>query len=411
MIIEVTTMKNKIMLGFAVCAGLFLCGQNVQANRLGQDVSSYQLSDFDYMLQRKQLGSEFTIVKLGGSGGFEGEHYQNPKASAQLANASKSGQDVAGYFWGQFGSDRLLAQKMARYAVADAHRTGLKQGAAIALDYEQGASMSSTANTDAIIEFMSAVKSAGYKPLLYSGAYYMKRYVDIERIGKQFGTCLWVASYKTTGLQLAPDFAYFPSMNYVAMWQFADNWHGTDGNVELVSVIKGDVKNAVAVKPTVTVSGSYYTIRPGDSWWSIANRFGMDMYQLAQLNGMSINNVIHPGQKIKVKGTIKNGAKPVKNTNTSSYLVKPGDSWWSIAAKHGLSMYALAQRNGKTIYTVIHPGDKLTISGQTSRTYTVRRGDTLSSIASRLGTSVSSLASRNHISNINWIYIGQRLVY
>lgn len=404
-------MKNKIKIVIAglACAGLFLCGQNAQANRLGQDVSSYQLSDFEYMLQRKQLGSDFTIVKLGGSGGFEGEHYQNPKASAQLANASKSGQDVAGYFWGQFGSDRLLAQKMARFAVSDAHRTGLKQGAAIALDYEQGASMSSTDNTDAVIEFMSAIKDAGYKPLLYSGAYYMKRYVDIERIGKQFGTCLWVASYKTTGLQLAPDFAYFPSMNYVAMWQFADNWHGTDGNVELVSVIKGDVKNAVAVKPTVTVSGSYYTIQSGDSWWSIANRFGMDMYQLAQLNGMSINTVIHPGQKIKVKGTIKNGAKPVKNTNTSSYVVKPGDSWWSIAAKYGLSMYTLAARNGKTIYTVIHPGDKLTISGQTSRTYTVRRGDTLSSIASRLGVSVSSLASRNHISNINWIYPGQRL--
>lgn len=402
---------NKVVVASLAVAGLFLCGQNVQANRLGQDVSSYQLSDFDYMLQRKQLGSDFTIVKLGGSGGFEGEHYQNPKASAQLANASKSGQDVAGYFWGQFGSDRLLAQKMARYAVADAHRTGLKQGAAIALDYEQGASMSSIANTDAIIEFMSAIKDAGYKPLLYSGAYYMRKYVDIERIGKQFGTCLWVASYKTTGLQLAPDFAYFPSMNYVAMWQFADNWHGTDGNVELVSVIKGDVKNAVAVKPTVTVSGSYYTIRPGDSWWSIANRFGMDMYQLAQLNGMSVNTVIHPGQKIRVKGTIKNGAKPVKNTNTSFYVVKPGDSWWSIAAKHGLSMYALASRNGKTIYTVIHPGDKLTVSGQTTRIYTVKSGDTLSAIANKLGTSVNSLASRNHISNINWIYAGQRLSY
>lgn len=407
-------MRSKIMLGFAVCAGLFLCGQNVQANRLGQDVSSYQLSDFEYMLQRKQLGSEFTIVKLGGSGGFEGEHYQNPKASAQLANASKSGQDVAGYFWGQFGSDRLLAQKMARYAAADARRTGLKQGAAIALDYEQGASMSSTANTDAIIEFMSAIKDAGYKPLLYSGAYYMKRYVDIERIGKQFGTCLWVASYKTTGLQLAPDFAYFPSMNYVAMWQFADNWHGTDGNVELVSVIKGDVKNNVAVKPTVTVSGSYYTIKFGDSWWSIANRFGMDMYQLAQFNGMSINNVIHPGQKIKVKGTIKNGAKPIKNNNTSSYLVKPGDSWWSIAAKHGLSMYALAQRNGKTIYTVIHPGDRLTISGRTATAtcaYTVKRGDTLSAIACRLGVSVGYLARKNSIINPNRIYLGDNLTY
>lgn len=403
---------NKVVVASLAVAGLFLCSQNVQANRLGQDVSSYQLSDFEYMLQRKQLGSDFTIVKLGGSGGLEGEHYQNPKASAQLANASKSGQDVAGYFWGQFGSDRLMAQKMARYAVADAHRAGLKQEAAIALDYEQGASMSSTANTDAIIEFMSAIKDAGYKPLLYSGAYYMKRYVDIERIGKQFGTCLWVASYKTTGLQLAPDFAYFPSMNYVAMWQFADNWHGTDGNVELVSVVKGDVKNNVTVKPTVTVSGSCYTIRPGDSWWSIANRFGMDMYQLAQLNGMSINTVIHPGQKIRVKGTIKNGAKPIKNNNTSFYVVKPGDSWWSISAKYGMSMYTLAARNGKTIYSTLHPGDRLTISGQTdTRAYTVRRGDTLSGIAGRLGVSVSALASRNHISNINWIYIGQRLVY
>lgn len=181
----------------------------------------------------------------------------------------------------------------------------------------------------------------------------MKRYVDIERIGKQFGTCLWVASYKTTGLQLAPDFAYFPSMNYVAMWQFADNWHGTDGNVELVSVVKGDVKNNVTVKPTVTVSGSCYTIRPGDSWWSIA-------------------------------------------------------------AKHGLSMYALASRDGKTIYTVIHPGDRLTISGQTvtaTRAYTVRRGDTLSDIAGRLGVSVSHLVQSNHISNPNRIYVGQSLLY
>ena len=44
---------NKVVVASLAVAGLFLCGQNVQANRLGQDVSSYQLSDFDYMLQRK----------------------------------------------------------------------------------------------------------------------------------------------------------------------------------------------------------------------------------------------------------------------------------------------------------------------------------------------------------------------
>ena len=210
---------------------------------------------------------------------------------------------------------------------------------------------SSRTNTKVRGEIPQALVYFDRIPIAVLITYYMKRCVDIERIGKQFGTCLWVASYKTTGLQLAPDFAYFPSMNYVAMWQFADNWHGTDGNVELVSVIKGDVKNAVAVKPTVTVSGSYYTIRPGDSWWSIA-------------------------------------------------------------AKHGLSMYALASRDGKKIYTVIHPGDRLTISGQTvtaTRAYTVRLGDTLSSIANRYGTIWQKLQKMNSLSNPNWIYLGQKL--
>ena len=77
-------------------------------------------------------------------------------------------------------------------------------------------------------------------------------------------------------------------------------------------------------------------------------------------------------------------------------------------------MYTLAQRNGKTIYSMLHPGDRLTISGQTAaatRTYTVRRGDTLSAIAGRLGVSVSSLVSRNHIRNPNLIFVGQRLSY
>lgn len=43
------------------------------------------------------------------------------------------------------------------------------------------------------------------------------------------------------------------------------------------------------------------------------------------------------------------------------YTVKYGDSWWTIAQRNGLSMTALASRNGKSIYTTIYPGQRLVV--------------------------------------------------
>jgi LysM repeat protein len=47
-----------------------------------------------------------------------------------------------------------------------------------------------------------------------------------------------------------------------------------------------------------------------------------------------------------------------------TYTVRPGDSWWRIAAQQlgsGLKCNALAKANGKSIYSTIHPGDVLTL--------------------------------------------------
>lgn len=98
-------------------------------------------------------------------------------------------------------------------------------------------------------------------------------------------------------------------------------------------------------------STNSYTVQYGDSWWAIANKFGVSMYNLAARNGKTINAMIYPGQRLTIGSTTANTAL--------TYTVKYGDSWWLIGSKLGISMYTLAAKNGKTINSMIHPNQIL----------------------------------------------------
>ncbi|MGX6400827.1 GH25 family lysozyme [Lactiplantibacillus plantarum] len=61
-------------------------------------------------------------------------------------------------------------------------------------------------------------------------------------------------------------------------------------------------------------------------------------------------------------GPASNSLEYVKTgASHTYYTVKPGDSWWSIAHRNGLNMTTLASQNGKTIYTTIYPGQRLVV--------------------------------------------------
>ncbi|WP_435393105.1 GH25 family lysozyme [Lactiplantibacillus plantarum] len=61
-------------------------------------------------------------------------------------------------------------------------------------------------------------------------------------------------------------------------------------------------------------------------------------------------------------GPTSNTLKYVKSGATNTYYtVKPGDSWWAIAQRNGLNMTTLASQNGKSIYTTIYPGQRLVV--------------------------------------------------
>ena len=156
-----------------------------------------------------------------------------------------------------------------------------------------------------------------------------------------------------------------------------------------------------------------YTVKSGDSWWLIAEKqmgSGSKMHELAAANGKTIDDVIHPGDVLKIPGGTSKPSTGGGSTQ-KTYTVKSGDSWWLIAEKQmgsGSKMHELAAANGKTIDDVIHPGDVLKIPGGTSKpstgggstqkTYTVKSGDSWWLIAEKQmgsGSKMHELAAAN----------------
>lgn len=101
-----------------------------------------------------------------------------------------------------------------------------------------------------------------------------------------------------------------------------------------------------------------YTVKYGDSFWSIAQNTLGDPYKytdIIKFNGFNSSTVLNPGDVIKIPKNII-----VKNT----YTVKPNDSWWAIAQSQlgsGSRYKELASYNNMSINNGLHPGDILNI--------------------------------------------------
>ena len=209
----------------------------------GVDVSSFQDADLS---QFANLGAKFAVVKLS-----EGLDYRNPKAQAQINSAKANNMLAMGYHYARFSGDSNTAVQEGNYAVNSAVAVGLPKGSYLACDWETGSgnvtNQGYDASANAVLAFLDVIVAAGYKPLLYSGKSLLTNNLNVKKITAKYGTCLWIASYKTMNRQDTADFGYFPSMDNIAIWQFTDNWRGmsVDGNISLI-----DLKcDATAHKP------------------------------------------------------------------------------------------------------------------------------------------------------------------
>ena len=153
----------------------------------------------------------------------------------------------------------------------------------------------------------------------------------------------------------------------------------------------------------VPVSGSnYYVVKKGDSLWSIARANGLTVDELKSLNNLS-SNVLHVGDTL----LISSAASMDDVSNDTYYVVKSGDTLWNIARKYNLSVSELKSLNNLSS-NVLSIGQRLIVGKESSNDYIVSSGDTLWAIARKFNVSVDEIKSLNNLTSNN-LSIGMTL--
>mgnify|MGYP004622741891 FL=1 len=168
----------------------------------------------------------------------------------------------------------------------------------------------------------------------------------------------------------------------------------------IVSGILAYVKNI-----PVTSNGETYIVKSGDSLWSIAKRYGVSIDDIKKANNLS-SNLLNIGQVL----IIPSEEEPPEIGDFIVYTVSSGDNLYKIATKYNLTVDDLVNYNDLAT-TNLSIGQQLLIPVQKTsetQTYIVKSGDTLYSIASKYGISVNALKNYNNLTT-NVLSIGQKL--
>ena len=153
-----------------------------------------------------------------------------------------------------------------------------------------------------------------------------------------------------------------------------------------------------------------YIVKKGDSLYSIAKRYNTTVKEIVRLNNLTSNNLA-VGQQLVI--AIDDNATPTPTTY-KDYVVQKGDSLWSIANNYGITVDELKNANGIT-NNMLTIGQELIIpvsvpsDSTNTTTYVVKRGDSLWLIANKYNTTVDNLKSLNNLST-NLLTIGQELI-
>lgn len=260
-----------------------------------------------------------------------------------------------------------------------------------------------TGDTEAVIVEYGFLDNAQDAELLKK---YWKDYAEsvVKAIANYVGV-----PYTFTGTSLNEN--YYIVQKGDSLWSIANKYGLTVDKLKDMNNLSSNmltVGQRLLIKDTSSSPdvGVYYTVVAGDTLYGIANKYGLTVDELKKMNNLKNNNLTI-NQKLLVSGT---GETDNSGSEYDTYIVKSGDSLWSIASRYNTTVDKLKDINNLSS-NLLSIGQKLLVpktGSSDNKTYIVKSGDTLYKIAQNNGTTVTDIVNLNNLPTTN-LSIGQVL--
>ena len=102
--------------------------------------------------------------------------------------------------------------------------------------------------------------------------------------------------------------------------------------------------------------GNVYIVKRGDTLSQIALNFNTTVNAIATLNGITNVNLIYAGQRLLIPSNVNSEDGCIHDCGHKLYTVRSGDTLWSIARRYGTSIANIVRLNRISNPNLIYPG-------------------------------------------------------
>lgn len=405
-----------ILLVFTIMTFLFFANNNIsyaispisEPNISGIDVSNWQ-KYIDYN-KVKQSGIQVVYMKSS-----QGTTFKDPYFDINYTNAKANGLKV-GFYHFVTATTTEGAENEAKFFASVI--SGKEPDCKLVMDYEVFGGVGREQINKIAQVFLETVKRLTNKEVIV--------YSNLSTAQNRFNNFiasnyeLWLAYYGNynTLTNVQTSWKNWIGVQYTSKGQVLGITGNVDKDLFTDRIYLSNSEKLPEIPDTQNTPNITYTVKKGDTLWSISRKYGTTVQELVKINNIKNPNLIYPGQKIQIASNISNQCEDDGCAGTIIHTVQKGDTLWGISQKFGVTVNFLANQNGIKNPNLIYPGQKIIIeeseyssSNSTIQQnyYTVKRGDTLWGIAQKYGVTVKYLANKNGIKNPNLIYPGQMI--